>query len=132
MSRKLRYNVHVVDEDGNGAVYGPHSDNIPASVAKQITNPSAWDDGDDETPAVPAPETQDLGTGSDSGGPGGTQVSEADVKPYDELNANDLKAEVQRRNEGREGDAVIKPAGKSKAKLIEALQADDQQANGQA
>jgi hypothetical protein len=40
MARKLNTHVHV-----DGKVYGP-DDDVPADVAKQITNPDVWDGGD--------------------------------------------------------------------------------------
>lgn len=78
--------------------------------------------------------------------PAGTVVSVADdkadrlaawgFKPYGEsesgkvaegysaLKVADLKAEIERRNEGREGDALLSVEGK-KADLIAILEADD-------
>ena len=44
---------------------------------------------------------------------------------YADLKAPDLKAEIERRNDGREDDAKITPAGKKNADLIAALEADD-------
>lgn len=38
-TKKLATFVHV-----NGSVYGP-DDEVPADVAKEITNPKAWADG---------------------------------------------------------------------------------------
>lgn len=51
VNKKLVTYVHV-----DGEVYGPDSD-VPAEVAKQITNPKAWgdkpeDDGEDKKPAA--------------------------------------------------------------------------------
>ncbi|WP_280449962.1 hypothetical protein [Nocardia brasiliensis] len=48
--RKLTGFVHVHDDKGNSRVYGP-GDDVPADVAKRITNPDAWesdDEGDGE------------------------------------------------------------------------------------
>lgn len=46
-SRKLRTNVAV-----DGTWYGPDSD-VPAEVAKRITNPKVWSDGGTMTAAAP-------------------------------------------------------------------------------
>lgn len=46
----------------------------------------------------------------------------------EELSAADLKAEIDRRNEGRDDDAKIKPEGRSKAAMQAALKADDENA----
>lgn len=46
-AKRLAGYVHV-----GGQVYGPASD-VPPEVAKQITNPKAWADGES---AEPAPE----------------------------------------------------------------------------
>lgn len=45
--RKLAGYVHVHDELGNSRVYGP-GDDVPADVAKRITNPAAWESDDQE------------------------------------------------------------------------------------
>ncbi|MFE7799013.1 hypothetical protein [Nocardia sp. NPDC057440] len=39
--RRLATYVHVHDGEGNPRVFGP-DDEVPAEVAKLITNPSAW------------------------------------------------------------------------------------------
>lgn len=44
---------------------------------------------------------------------------------YDDLKVPDLKAEIDRRNEGREDDAKVKPDSDKKADLIAALEVDD-------
>lgn len=44
--------------------------------------------------------------------------------PYDGLKLDELKAEIEKRNEGREDDAKVSTAGK-KADLAAALVADD-------
>lgn len=44
---------------------------------------------------------------------------------YSALKVGDLKAEIERRNEGREDDAKV-PADGNKAALIAALESDDQ------
>lgn len=50
MSKKLSTYVHVHDADGNPHVFGP-DDDVPADMAKLITNPKAWEDSekDDDT-----------------------------------------------------------------------------------
>jgi hypothetical protein len=122
--KKLAYNVHVVDEDGNAAVYGPHSESIPDSVRKQITNPSAWvqdDDavtGDDDglPPDVVAARQQARGSDGDGDEP----------KPYAKWLKADLEAEVAKRNEARDADDQIEVGGTGKVKdLAAALVADD-------
>ena len=44
MGKKLAYHVTVPTEDGSYKTYGP-DDDLPADVAKKITNPSAWEGG---------------------------------------------------------------------------------------
>ena len=46
-------------------------------------------------------------------------------KTLADLTVAELKAEVERRNEGREDDALIVPEGTKKADLLAALEADD-------
>lgn len=92
--RKLATYVHV-----NGTVYGP-DDDVPADVAKEITNPKAWADGAaSEEPTGP--------------------------KAVADMNGNELKDEIARRNEGRDEESQIKPASKKKDDLLAALVADD-------
>lgn len=57
-------------------------------------------------------------------GPGFVDPDAPDAGPYDDLKAADLKAEIEKRNEGREDDAKISTAG-NKAELVAALTADD-------
>lgn len=40
--RKLIATVHVEDENGEYHVFGP-GDNVPADLAKRITNPAVWE-----------------------------------------------------------------------------------------
>lgn len=57
MARKLTVHVHVHDAEGRSHVFGP-GDNVPADLAKLISNPAAWeqektesdDDSDDSAP----------------------------------------------------------------------------------
>lgn len=98
MSRKLATYVHI-----DGEVYGP-DDKVPADVAKRITNPKAWADGKGSA-------------GDDADPPEG----------YAALDAKGLKAEIDKRNDGRDADAKISKAG-GKDTLIAALEADDKAA----
>jgi hypothetical protein len=72
----------------------------PAEVAEQISNPKAWGDQADDA----------AGAAGDEG--------------YDALKVDDLKAEIARRNEGRDEADRIPDDGK-KADLVAALEADD-------
>lgn len=95
MARKLATYVHI-----DGVAYGPNDD-VPADVAKKITNPKAWADG----------------KGSKADG-------DAPPASIDDMNAKELKAEIDRRNEGRDDDAKLSKSGKN-ADLLAALKADD-------
>ena len=86
--------VHI-----GGEVYGPGSE-VPADVAKRITNEKAWGGSSDSD--------------DDSSGDGS----------YSDLKVVDLKAEIESRNEGRDEDALISLDG-VKADLVAALEADD-------
>lgn len=46
-ARKLVSHVHAYDDAGNSGVFGP-DDKLPAWALKAITNPAAWDGGDQE------------------------------------------------------------------------------------
>lgn len=96
-------NVPVVNVTIGDTTY-PAGVPLPKDVAKLVTNPKVFGDsgGQDE----------DKGTG------GGDGV-------YADLKAPALKAEIERRNDGREDDAKITPAGKKNVDLIAALEADD-------
>lgn len=66
MARKLNTYVHVGDKR-----YGP-DDDVPANVAKQITNPDVWADGSEEDdtdaePASPTPDERPPTSGAGSG-----------------------------------------------------------------
>jgi hypothetical protein len=78
----------------DGKVFAP-GDTPPKAYADQITNPKAWTGADDPDP-----------TG------------------YGALDAAGLKAEIEKRNEGREDDAKLTDKG-SKAILVAVLEADD-------
>jgi hypothetical protein len=99
--RKLATYVHV-----DGAVYGP-DDDVPADVAKQITNPKAWADG-----------KSDSASGDDGG-------SSDAAKAIDDMNGKELKAEIAKRNEGRADDVKIAPESQKNDDLLAALKADD-------
>ncbi len=94
---KLASYVHI-----GGQVYGPDS-KVPADVAAQITNPKAWEGGK-------VPSTSKSADSDDAG--------------YSKLKVEDLKAEIEQRNEGREDDAKVSTEG-VKADLVAALEADD-------
>jgi hypothetical protein len=53
-----------------------------------------------------------------------TQSTSDTESDYSALKVADLKAEIEMRNDGREGDAVLSTEGK-KADLIATLEADD-------
>jgi hypothetical protein len=96
--RKLAAYVHV-----DGTVYGP-GDDVPADVAKQITNPKAWGEGSD-----------DDGDGDD--GPS-----------YKSMKVDELKAEIDQRNTDRDDDAKLSTEG-NKADLVKVLTDDDASAS---
>jgi len=53
-------------------------------------------------------------------------ADEADEGAYEGVNVADLKAEIKKRNEGREGDAKVVPAEPgNRAEIVAALIADD-------
>lgn len=53
--RKLAVNVTTPDEDGRMVTF-PAGTELPAEVAKQVTNPKAWGESDeDEKPAPKKP-----------------------------------------------------------------------------
>lgn len=56
MSKKLSTYVHVHDADGNPHVFGP-DDDVPADMAKLITNPKAWQSEEPEGDDDAAPRT---------------------------------------------------------------------------
>ncbi|MGI8425447.1 MAG: hypothetical protein ACR2M4_02395 [Actinomycetota bacterium] len=69
---KLSSYVTIHDKDGGSTTYGP-DDDVPAEVAKLITNPAAWESGvepgpgEDGGPAVPG-TGQALGEAEDAEG----------------------------------------------------------------
>lgn len=90
MSKKLAVNVTV-----GGDTYAAGTE-VPADVAKQITNPKAWGEGS----------------------------ADADVTAYADMKVPDLKAEIESRNESRDGEDQLSTSG-NKAELVELLNADD-------
>jgi hypothetical protein len=113
-AKKLAYRVAVPDENGEAQWYGP-DDTVPAAVAKQITNPSAWADSDGD------PDASDDAGGSRDGGDGSDKAPS-----YSSMKKADLEAEVASRNEGRAADDIIEVEGKGTvADLVAALEADD-------
>lgn len=102
MSRKLTRTVVL-----NGVLY-PVGTAATKELEGAITNPNVWD--------VDAAGTDGV-EGDGSGAAHG----------YDAQTGRELKAEIDRRNEGREEDARISKTG-NKADLVAALEADDQAA----
>lgn len=101
--------------DVDGVWYGP-DDNVPADVAKRITNPKAWAEqpSTDQEPATG--EGQKAGTGQ-----------EVVVEPYKGVTVPELQAEITARNEDRsEGQLIQVDAGAKRPELVAALVADDQ------
>lgn len=94
MPGRVNSYVHVVDAGGKSHVFGP-SDDVPAWAAKVIDNESVWA----EKPAT-------------------------DMEGYSSLKLDELRAEIAKRNEGRNEADLIPPAG-TKADLVAALEADD-------
>lgn len=60
--------------------------------------------------------------------PGAPETPEDELPDYDEMTVDQLKAEIDARNEGvdPESDEYVKPEGKNKPQLIAALVADDE------
>jgi hypothetical protein len=102
-AKELRRRVAVPNEDGELVWYGP-GDKVPAAVAKQITNPAAWAEGDSD-----ADDTED----------------EEEVVPYAKRKKADLESEVAARNEGRDEADLIEVGKGTVADLAAALEADD-------
>lgn len=104
-ARKLAAYVHV-----GGRVFAP-GDTPPKEFADQITNPAAWGD-----------------TSADEKGSGGT--SDSGSKGYGDLTVDELNAEVEKRNEGRDQAIEVTGTGKDgnvlKSDLVDALKADDE------
>lgn len=57
MARELVAYVHVVDEAGAPAVFGP-GDDVPAWAQEQIVNPDAWSEDDAEAAEKPKRATR--------------------------------------------------------------------------
>ena len=70
MRRRLRYTVHLHQEDGSTLVFGP-DDEVPPEVAALITNPKAWADDHEQ----PAPSAQPVAV--NLAGPGGLVYDDA-------------------------------------------------------
>ncbi len=98
----LNTTVVVHDDVGDAHVFGPGSGEVPGWAREQITNPKVW-------------AADDAGQADD------------DERPaYKGMLKADLEAEVDRRNEGRDTDALIVVDGTGKvADLVAALEADD-------
>lgn len=58
MAKQLKTYVHVPDEQGAYVQFGP-DDDVPGWAEKLITNPDAWDTGE-EAPVVPTPGPSQL------------------------------------------------------------------------
>jgi hypothetical protein len=71
--------------------------------------------------------TGDVGTHIPDGGspPPDPNSSEEDDTPYEEWTVDELKEEIDARNEQRDGESHISKTG-NKAELIEALEQDDE------
>lgn len=104
--RELAVNVTVVDDEGRGTTYMAGT-KVSTEVAKLITNKKVWatDEADDEA-ADDKKSTPSL---------------------YAKFKVEDLHAEIEKRNAGREDDAKLSTAG-NKPDLIAALEADDEAA----
>lgn len=99
MAKRLASFVYV-----DGKAYGP-DDDIPAEVAKAITNPKAWADDAAQSES------------GDSGEPD---------QGYSKLKVADLKAEIAARNADRGDEAKILITAQAKHDdLVAALEADD-------
>ncbi len=94
--RKLAVNVTTPDEDGRMVTFEAGG-TVSGKVAEGITNPNAW--GDSEP---------DDGEGD-----------------YSALKVGELRAEIDKRNEGRDDADLLSTEGK-KADLIATLEADDE------
>lgn len=78
--------------------------------------------GDYEDDTLPA-TTPDAATGEGSEPTKEASGENGGAKPLEEMSGAELKAEIDRRNDGREDDAKLSKSG-NKAELIEALKAD--------
>lgn len=114
MGRRLKTTVWVHAEDGgiDMVSFGPDDEKIPGWAKKQMGD-HVWDDQDEDADEAPTPAAPPA-PGEDAG----------DV--YDQLLKADLNAEIDRRNQGRDDDQLIKPEGTKNDALIAALRADDQ------
>lgn len=87
MPRKLTTHVWV---DGNW--YGPDSE-VPASVAKQITNPKVWD-GEDDEPEESGPEVLERPAGKASREKWAAFAAQEGVEVKDNMQRDDIKSAV--------------------------------------
>lgn len=109
--KSLKSNVWV----GDPAVLFLAGSTPPKEYADQITNPNAWEGG-----VAPEPEA------APQGGDDGDSDGDGDnSKGYGDLKVADLKAEIVKRNEGREEADLISLEG-TKSVLAAALKADDE------
>ena len=53
--RNLVAHVHVYDDEGNPHVFGP-GDDVPAELAKRITNPDAWESDSEPSESWTVPD----------------------------------------------------------------------------
>lgn len=95
MGKQLAQNVNL-----DGVLYQAGT-TPPKDIAEQITNPKAW--GSDESDDT---STADAGTN------------------YASMKVADLKSEIEKRNEGRDDDALLSTEG-NKGELVKVLEADD-------
>ena len=114
---KLKTYVHVVERDDKGNVtnegtFGPDDDLSKKEnrwVAKAITNPDVWADGE-------APDPDDEDAQLITAPNGGEGPEDSTQLNYDEMSLADLRAESQRRELATSGN---------KADLVERLRKDD-------
>jgi hypothetical protein len=112
MSRQLSKAVLV------GGVIYPEGTKVSDEVAEQITNPDVWaDDGDGQ----PDPDPDST---PDPGDPG-PAPAEPPLPSYKGVVKADLQKEIDKRNEGRDEEHLIKPEADKVAALVAALEADD-------
>lgn len=122
MSRRLAGSVRVVNEDGVSVMLAA-GEELPAWAESQVTNKAAFEpEEDDDAPA-------DGKSPEDAAAEAGVQAPEEPAgepagPDYSSMTVSDLRAEIDRRNEGRAEEDLI-PADGLKADLVAALEADD-------
>jgi hypothetical protein len=99
VARRLRENTVVVDESGAA---------VPLLADSEVPDWAESQVGDHLLEAEDGSEAED-GDG-----------------PYEGVNVKTLKAEIARRNEGRDADQHIVPEGARRPELVAALVADDE------